>query len=261
MKKCIPVFVISLMITSIFPAHSQTLDQSQLNYNAGTSARTLPGYSHFQSFTAGLTGTLVQIDMGVFNFINGIGTLIIYSGSDTTGTVLQTTTVSVNCPSGNCFANFPVSAPVTAGQVYCFRFIPGAGMPDPYGVQVEVPGTYAGGEFVIIDPSGVYSTGFDQVFRTYVLEATGINQAEINKIDFTISPNPFSENTIIHFDKVVSNCEIQLYNGFGQTINLIKQFSGEHFILEKGDLPSGIYFVRILMSQDFIVTKKIMIAE
>jgi hypothetical protein len=261
MKKFIQLSVMLVVINTFYPAKAQTLDQSQLNYNAGTSARTLPGYSHFQSFTAGLTGTLVQIDMGVFNYINGIGTLIIYAGSDTTGTILQTTTVNVNCPAGNCFVNFPVSAAVSAGQAYCFRFIPGAGIPDPYGVQVEVPGTYAGGQFAIIDPSGVYYPGFDQVFRTYVLEATGINQSAAHENDFTISPNPFSENTIINFNKTVSNCEIQIFNSIGQKEIEITNVSGDHYKLVKGNLNPGIYFVRILMNQNLVVTNKIMISD
>jgi hypothetical protein len=153
MKRVILVILYWFFVPNLLK--SQTLDQSQLNYNAGVSARTLPGYSHFQSFTAGITGTLVQVDIGVFNFINGTGTLIIYEGGDTTGNILQSINVNVNCPVGNCFANFPVSAAVIAGQVYTFRFIPGAGMPDPYGVQAEVPGTYGGGQFGLIDPSGV----------------------------------------------------------------------------------------------------------
>lgn len=149
-------------------ALTQAPDQSQLVYNAGTSARTLPGYSHWQSFTAGITGTLSQIDLGYFNYINGSGTLNIFAGAGTAGTLLQSQTINVYCPAGNCMLPFSVSAPVVLGQQYTFQFIPGAGMPDPYGVQVEMPGTYPGGEMAIVDPSGTYMTGFDMVFKTYV---------------------------------------------------------------------------------------------
>jgi PKD repeat protein len=145
-----------------------TLDQSQLVYNGGTSARNLPGYSHWQSFTAGITGTLSQIDLGFFTLINATGTLNIFSGTGTGGTLLQTQIINVICGGGNCMLSFAVSAPVTAGQVYTYQFIPGPLMPDPYGVQVEVPGTYPGGEMALVDPSGTYMTGFDMVFQTYV---------------------------------------------------------------------------------------------
>ena len=41
-----------------FLGQSQTLDQSQLLYQGAHSARNLPGYTTWQSFTAGITGTL-----------------------------------------------------------------------------------------------------------------------------------------------------------------------------------------------------------
>lgn len=147
------------------------IDQSQTSYTGGTSARTLPGYSIFQSFTAGVTGTMIEIDMGFFNHISGSGTLKVFRGTDTTGTLLSTQAVNVNCPSGNCILPFPVNVPITAGISYTFQFIPGAGIPDPYGVQVQVPGTYPGGYFGLIDPSGSYNTGFDMVFYTHVRNA------------------------------------------------------------------------------------------
>src|SRR5262245_50719091 len=76
--------------------HAQPqLDQQQLLYNGGMSARTLPGYTVWQSFTAGLSGTLTQIDMGFFNSMSGDGVLRVYAGSGTQGPLLQTLTVPV----------------------------------------------------------------------------------------------------------------------------------------------------------------------
>lgn len=145
------------------------LDQQQLSYNCGTSARNLAGYSVFQTFTAGITGTLCQLDIGFFNPMTGTGTLNIYSGAGVTGTLLQTQTVTVS-GTGNFFASFSVSAPVTSGQVYTFQFIPilGGGLPDPYGVQCTMPSAYPGGEYFIKDPGGTSPLGGDMVFKTYV---------------------------------------------------------------------------------------------
>ncbi|MBX7227911.1 MAG: hypothetical protein K1X55_17895, partial [Chitinophagales bacterium] len=145
------------------------IDQSQLLSNAGTSARTLSGYSIFQTFKAGVTGTLTQIDIGFFNYINGSGVLKIYQGDGISGTVLFSQNVSVSCPSGSCLIPFDVgSIPIVAGETYTFHFIPGVGIPDPYGVQSMVPGNYSNGYFGLIDPSGTYDTGFDMIFRTHV---------------------------------------------------------------------------------------------
>ena len=152
---------------------ASTLDQSQYVYNGGTSARTLPGYSIMQSFTPSISGTLDKISMGFFNYINGTGTLAVYAGVGDTGTLLQTQTVSVFCSSGSCLIPFAVAANVTSGLLYTFDFTPGAGIPDPYGVQVAVPGPYTKGDMIIKDPSGSYFPGFDIVFETYVAGAGG----------------------------------------------------------------------------------------
>lgn len=261
MKTKTTLLIMFAIIISIV-ANSQVLDQSQLNYNGGTSARTLPGYSHFQSFTAGITGTLVEIDMGVFNFINGAGTLKIYEGADTTGALLQTTPVTINCPSGACFTNFTTSVPVTSGLMYCFRFIPGAGIPDPYGVQIESPGTYAGGQFELIDPSGVSTTGFDQVFRTYVIPSSvGMATVETVYPLASVYPNPFSSSATIYFRDVKNNAAINIYNFLGQKIKTIFPISGDKVKVERDNLSNGIYFFQLVQDDKVITTDKFVIAD
>lgn len=149
----------------------QVLDQEQLAYNGGMSARTLPGYTVWQSFTAGYTGTLSQIDMGFFNDMSGDGWLRIYQGRGTQGALLQMLPVSVigitqPDPTWN---RWTVSAPVAAGIEYTFEFEPNRNtLPDPYGVCLASPGPYGGGLLGLNDPGGTYETEFDMVFRTYV---------------------------------------------------------------------------------------------
>ena len=147
------------------------LDQEQLLYNGGTSARTLPGYTVWQSFTAGLTGTLDEIDMGFFNDMSGDGTLRIYEGRGTKGSMLQELNVPVIgiTQQGPTWNDWVVSAPVTAGLEYTFEFTPNPlTLPDPYGVCIGAYNPYSRGVFGLNDPSGSYETDFDMVFRTYV---------------------------------------------------------------------------------------------
>ncbi|MCC7390445.1 MAG: hypothetical protein IT431_16960 [Phycisphaerales bacterium] len=147
------------------------LDQEQLLYNGGTSARTLPGYTVWQSFTAGLTGTLDTIEMGFFNDMSGDGVLRIYEGRGTHGALLQQLNVPVvgitqQGPTWNLWA---VNAQVTAGLQYTFELTPNADtLPDPYGVCIGAYDPYTRGVFGINDPSGSYETEFDMVFRTRV---------------------------------------------------------------------------------------------
>ncbi len=148
-----------------------TQDQQQFLYNGGTSARTLPGYTVWQSFTAGISGTLTEIDMGFFNNMSGRGQLQIFAGDGTGGAILQTLTVPVvgitQTPvTWNAWA---VNVPVTAGQMYTFNLTPDpATLPDPYGVAIGANNPYPGGVMGLNDPSGSYRTNFDIVFRTHV---------------------------------------------------------------------------------------------
>jgi hypothetical protein len=133
-------------------------------------ARERCGYTVWQSFTAGISGTLTQIDMGFFNDISGSGQLQILAGDGTSGQVLQTLTVPVHSVSaGVNWNSWLVNVPVQAGAVYTFNFTPDAAtLPDPYGVAIGANNPYPGGVMGLNDPSGSYRTDFDLVFRTYV---------------------------------------------------------------------------------------------
>jgi hypothetical protein len=154
--------------TSSSPA---VLDQQQLLYDGGTSARTLAGYTVWQSFTPNVSGTLSEIDIGFFNDMSGSGQLQVRSGDGTAGQVLQTLTVPVlgiTRPAVTWNA-WTVSVPVTAGSLYTFEFTPNAAtLPDPYGVAIGSGNPYARGSMGLDDPSGSYPTDNDLVFRTYV---------------------------------------------------------------------------------------------
>jgi hypothetical protein len=146
-------------------------DQQQLVYNGGTSARTLPGYSVWQSFTPSISGTLTEIDMGFFNDMAGGGQLQILSGDGTAGPVLQTLTVPVVgiTQPGVTWNAWTVRVHVAAGSFYTFKFTPNAAtLPDPYGVAIGAGDPYPRGVMGLDDPSGSYRTDLDVVFRTFV---------------------------------------------------------------------------------------------
>lgn len=150
---------------------TQTLDQQQLVYDGGLSARTIPGYSTWQSFTSASTGTLTEIDMGFFNSMAGNGQLRIFSGTGTSGAVLQTLMVPVVglTQTPVTWNSWAISVPVQAGFQYTFQLIPNrSNMPDPYGVALGSNNPYAGGMLGVNDPSGSYPTTYDSVFRTFV---------------------------------------------------------------------------------------------
>ncbi|MGB3076688.1 MAG: T9SS type A sorting domain-containing protein [Chitinophagales bacterium] len=158
----------SVVLVASGNGSSLTLDQSQTLYNGGTSARNLPGYSYWQSFVAGVSGTLVQIDAGFFTYINGTGYWTVWEGSGTSGAMLDSQALNISCSGGNCLLSFTEDIPITAGETYTFQIRGGPGMPDPYGLQIGAGNPYTNGVMGFVDPSGTYLTEFDWVFNTYV---------------------------------------------------------------------------------------------
>lgn len=152
-------------LTTTVTAVELSVDQQQLLYLGGESARNLPGYSTWQSFTAGVTGDLVQIDQGFFNEMTGTATLNIFTGTGNGGTLLYSETVTIS-GAGNFWETFVIDPPVpiTETEVYTFEIVPdlAGGLPDPYGVQVSGPAdNYAGGRCE-------FDVTWDDVFKTYV---------------------------------------------------------------------------------------------
>lgn len=151
------------------------LDQQQLTYNGGMSARTQPGDSVWQSFTAGVSGQLVAIDMGFFNFIDGSATLRIYDGWTPFPPNLKIGQYAVHIFSSSdsdmTWDSWSVSVPIVQGQRYTFEIIPDPfSIPDPYGVALSASGNYEDGALGETYRDFADVTDFDMVFMTYVEE-------------------------------------------------------------------------------------------
>ena len=250
---------VQLSFASISHAQCTTVDQSQLNYNGGMSARNLPQYTVWQSFTSGSAGTLCKIDVGFFNAMTGVGTFNLFAGMGTSGTLLQTQTVTVS-GTGNFFQTFNVSAAVVVGGVYTFQFIPtqGGGLPDPYGLQIQLPGTYAGGELETTDPSGTSVTGMDMVFKTYVDVSTSVNNLSATALEMALYPNPFATSTTLKANHALTNASFQLTNVLGQVVKQIV-LSGDEWNIDCSDLQAGIYNYCVVSEGKIIANQKLVI--
>ena len=77
-------------------------------------------------------------------------------------------------------------------------------------------------------------------------------------VSFTISPNPFNSSTIISFDEFQNNITIKIMDVVGKEIKATN-FTGKQFIIEKGDMSKGVYFVQIIDENKNAVNKKIVI--
>ena len=224
------------------------MDQDQPQDNGGTSERNLPGYYDWQSFTAGISGGLCQVDVMFCNSnvqLSGTGTLNIYSGTGISGTLLTSQAVTVN---GTATAlnlpfwqSFAIAAPpaVTAGQVYTWQFIPtqAGGLPDPYLIQVYIPDAYAGGV------SYNFGTGGDIAFATYVDPATGTTTISPEN-NFVVYPNPASDYVTVKTNAVDIGASYFVRDQLGRIVSAGK-LAAEISAIDIHELPAGIYFLEI----------------
>jgi len=59
-----------------------------------------------------------------------------------------------------------------------------------------------------------------------------------------VSPNPFNNSTLIQLPEAVNNADIIVSDSFGKKV-VTKNFSGKEYLLEKGTMSPGVYFVQI----------------
>lgn len=84
---------------------------------------------------------------------------------------------------------------------------------------------------------------------------------EIPVNNLLIFPNPFSTQTIFQSEIPLKNATLSINNIFGQTVKQIKNISGQTTILQRNDLPAGLYFVRLTEDNKQFLTKKIIIVD
>jgi PKD repeat protein len=107
-----------------------------------------------------------------------------------------------------------------------------------------------------------YFCKMDSVIKSININCVaGINQTTLLENEVYIFPNPFFTEAVLHSDIFLHNATFTLVNVFGQTVVQIKNISGQTVILQRNDLPAGLYFVWLTEDDKQIVTKKIIIAD
>ena len=74
---------------------------------------------------------------------------------------------------------------------------------------------------------------------------TGINSMQNSKTVINAYPNPFSTQTTLKTDQTLKNATLTVYNSFGQQVKEIKNISGQTVVLNRDNLASGLYFIRL----------------
>ncbi|MDO8604293.1 MAG: T9SS type A sorting domain-containing protein [bacterium] len=97
--------------------------------------------------------------------------------------------------------------------------------------------------------------------QSFIVTApTGINEV-IKNNSLTISPNPFSVQTVLRTDHPLINATLTVDNCFGQTVAQIKNINGRTVTLSRDNLASGLYFVRLTEENKTIAVDKLVISD
>jgi hypothetical protein len=94
--------------------------------------------------------------------------------------------------------------------------------------------------------------------------ATNVYESDENNLFFQNEPNPFSENTELHFKlKNSSAIKISVYDALGDLVAVAKEEkmdSGDHYInYDAGNLKQGIYFCELRVDDKRVVKKMVVI--
>lgn len=262
--KTIFFFLLTLLLifgNQELSAQCSLIDQQNLDYTGGMSARNLEGYSEWQNFQVTESGMLCRIEVGLFNFMNGTGIFRVYEGVGTAGTILSEDTVLIS-GDGNFFFPFDVYFPVTSGSNYTFHLLPilGGGLPDPYGVQVENPGSYSSGEMYIVDPSGSYPTGFDMIFKTYLELNTGMENLDKAQ-NLIIFPNPMLDKTNLISSHNSTNSFWIIRDIRGKEICRIPQNNQLNQTFIRTNESPGVYLINLVSENQIIYSDKLIITQ
>jgi len=162
-----------LDVATTFSAEYGILDQGYQNNNDVIAA---VNSGMWQSFTAGVTGTLSRVDVrGAASSGSPTFTVNIYAGQGTGGSLL-TTVAGWNWGTSTSSAwrgvDIPGNVAITSGQVYTFQLVPTAGSA---GIGISLSNPYAGGR-------GNVAPNDDWNFGVYVANVTG-NRSTFSVVD------------------------------------------------------------------------------
>ena len=100
--------------------------------------------------------------------------------------------------------------------------------------------------------------GQGMILITYTLPKVSRTTDIVNHLSITISPNPFKSSTTIAFKEEQRNTVVKVIDILGKEINS-QTFSGKEFVLEKGAMQAGIYFVYVMDNKNNKCIRKVIL--
>jgi uncharacterized repeat protein (TIGR03803 family) len=222
----------------------------------------LYGMSGEANWTSSFPGNIFKIKT------DGTGFIILHNfssatdGFTTTGSLISDGTflygmthaggTSLNCSNFGCGVIFKIKSDGTAyTKLYDFD---GADGSFPWGDLVSDGTSLYGMTYT----GGINSRGV--IFKYHHNLATGLIENYF-ATNLTFYPNPFSIQAVLHTDNFFENGTLTIYNSCGQTVKQIDNISGQTITFHRDNLPSGLYFIRLMQDSKTFATGKLIITD
>lgn len=89
----------------------------------------------------------------------------------------------------------------------------------------------------------------------------GIPSFENEKKALHIFPNPFSDQATLQMDQSLKNASVIIYNPWGKNIREIKNICGQTIVLDRNNLPGGLYFLCLMQDHKILGVSKIVVND
>jgi len=128
----------------------------------------------------------------------------------------------------------------------------------PFDVAFDMSATPVGGPYVLRIRLRTSGGGGTDTVQTYILNrtpSTSVNNVK-SAADVTLYPNPATSSLNVLFDAASDIKSIAVYNIIGKQVSLFRPTDNAGASLNIENIPSGIYFVRLMNSHGDVVTTR-----
>lgn len=89
----------------------------------------------------------------------------------------------------------------------------------------------------------------------------GIDTPEATDVRVSVSPNPFTAQTVFQSQNSLTDATLILYNAAGQQVKQLTNISGNSFIVQRDNLACGLYYFQLLQNNQVHTGDKLVIAD
>jgi len=102
-----------------------------------------------------------------------------------------------------------------------------------------------------------YVADSDYIFISHL--PVGIIKPAEHSSRISVAPNPFSNATVITFGEKQTRTVLRITDALGTEIKSVVVSNENKYVLEKGDMKKGIYFIQITDENKNVTNRKIVI--